>query len=123
MGHSQAYQDTRTTATDSLFGMVLAQSFTGMVLGTGAETAWEAAEIGSEVYTERHRPCQVKRDARTNGNFELGVKNSLSPVFCAQTRPCPAPAQPHPDHYAKYLPNAWEIDAYARPRRARGLHL
>lgn len=69
----------KTTTTDSLFGMALAQAFTGLAFGIDAEQLWEAGEIASAVRDDRTAATAQKR---TNGlSFELGVKNSLTGVF------------------------------------------
>ena len=56
----------KTTSTDSLFGMALCQAFTGLAFGTGIEQMWEAAEVTSQVYTDR---------------FKLGQQKSLTGTF------------------------------------------
>ena len=91
MGSSTSYQTTaQSSANDSIFGMALAQAFMGFTFGAGVDTAWEAAEIGSGIYADRHSSSARKapQAAGTNG-FELGVKNSLAPFFGQQTRPRP----------------------------------
>lgn len=74
-----AQHKAKTTQTDSLFGMALAQAFVGVVLGPAAHAAWEAGEIASA----------VRDDRRTNGDngFKLGVKNSLGGIFTRTSHP------------------------------------
>lgn len=69
--------------------MALCQAFMGISFGPEVDTAWEAAETASTLYADRHSSTAGKGAERTNGKVELGVKNSLSPVFGQQTRPAP----------------------------------
>lgn len=79
---------TNNSATDSIFGLALAQACLGVAFGPEVSDAWEAAETASAIYTDRHS-SSVQTAARTNGTIELGVKNTLAPVFGRQTRPAP----------------------------------
>ena len=87
MGHTNAYQ-AKSSANDSILGIALCQAFMGFAYGPEVDMAWEATEVASAIYTDRHSST-VEPAARTNGTIELGVKNSLSPVFGQQTRPAP----------------------------------
>lgn len=72
-------QTQKTGSTDSLFGMALAQAFTGLAFGIGVEQLWEAGEMASAVHEDRYA---AKAQTRTNDqSFELGVRKSLSGVF------------------------------------------
>jgi hypothetical protein len=80
----------KTSNTDSLFGIALAQAFMGAVFGLAVDTGWEATEIASTVYEDRKPP-----------SFTLGQKNSLTGIFAnggqdwkdiLMPRPAPAPA-------------------------------
>lgn len=64
---------------DSLFGMALAQAFTGLVYGPGVDLCWEAAEIASAVREDR-KPAN-----RNESPFELGAKKSLGGIFACST--------------------------------------
>lgn len=66
-------QQKPTTATDSLFGMMLATAFIGVAYGAGAETAFKSIETASDIYDDR-RPA-----------FKLGDKNSLGGIFTRQS--------------------------------------
>ena|SRR5688572_20090190 len=59
--------------TDSAFGMALAQAFMGGVFGIGVDMGWETGEIASAMREDRRTSGQ--------GNYELGVKNSLAGDF------------------------------------------
>lgn len=63
--------------TDSVFGMALAQAFTGMVCGVGVDQAWEAAEITSAVYEDRRQ----QKPANDRNKYKLGEKKSLGATF------------------------------------------
>ena len=69
------------SSADSFFGMALAQAFTGMVFGSGAEQIWDAGETLSAIYEDR---CDQKR---TNGRgvYALGNKKSLAETFARIT--------------------------------------
>lgn len=71
--NTQKKPTTKHTATDSFFGMALAQTFLGIAYGTDVELAWEAGETAAAV-------CDDRR-TNGNGNFQLGVKNSLAGTF------------------------------------------
>lgn len=86
---------------DVLFGFLGAAGF------TEAETAWNVADGASEIYTDRHQTAKQ----RTNGKVELGVKQTLGPIFCQQT-------QPEPEKLRYNLPS-WML----APTRQRGMHL
>ncbi len=75
-GNQKQTQKARTT--DSLFGMALAQAFTGLAFGAGVEQLWEAGEMASAVHQDR---AAAKAQNRMDERFELGVKKSLSGVF------------------------------------------
>jgi hypothetical protein len=94
MGYAATQQHAaHNSATDSFFGMALAQAFMGFAFGADVETAWEAAEIGSEFYVDRHSSSARKSGLPangTNGKFELGVKNTLASIFDQPSaRPAP----------------------------------
>lgn len=63
-----------TTATDGLFGMMLASAFMGFAYGAGAETAFKTLETTSDVYDDRRQ------------DFKLGQKQSLGGIFTRQTQ-------------------------------------
>lgn len=89
MGYATATQPkANNSANDSLFGMALAQAFVGFAFGPEVSDAWEAAEIGSAIHTDRHSST-VQMAGRTNGSIELGARKTLSPVFGRQTQPAP----------------------------------
>lgn len=68
----------KSSSTDSLFGMALAQAFAGAVFGAAVDTTIDCAEAASEIYSDRFEAQQQ----RTNGKqFEMGVKKSLAPTF------------------------------------------
>jgi len=69
-----------SSETDSIFGLVLTQSFMGMAYGAGAEQVWEAGEMASEIYSDRAKN-------RTNGHYQLGVRQSLGGDFARQAQP------------------------------------
>jgi hypothetical protein len=87
MGQTTAYQ-AKSNSNDSIFGMALMQAFMGFSFGPEVDMAWEAAETASTIYTDRHS-SSVQNGQRANGKIELGVKNSLAPVFGRQTHPRP----------------------------------
>lgn len=77
--NTQTNQTRKTSATDSLFGMALAQAFTGLAFGVDAASLWEAGEVASAIHQDR---MEAKAQKRTNGmDFTLGVKQSLSGIF------------------------------------------
>lgn len=89
MGYATATQPkANNSATDSIFGMALTQACLGVAFGPEVSDAWEAAETASAFYTDRYSSSVAKAD-RANGAIELGVKNTLGPVFGRQTRPAP----------------------------------
>ncbi len=89
MGYATNTQPkTNNSANDSIFGMALCQAFTGFAFGPEVSDVWEAAETASAIYTDRYS-SSVATANRTNGKVELGVKNTLGPVFGRQTRPAP----------------------------------
>ncbi len=67
----------QSNSSDSFFGMALAQAFTGMVFGSGAEQIWDAGETLSAIHEDRYD------QKRTNGRgvYELGNKKSLAGDF------------------------------------------
>lgn len=76
--NNAAKQQPKTTSTDSLFGMALAQAFTGLAFGADVALGWEAGEMASAIHEDRF---QAKAEKRAQAGFELGVKKSLSGVF------------------------------------------
>jgi len=80
MNNAIQQQPKTTTATDGLFGMILAQSFMGFAYGAEVHEAFENADMIDDIYTDRF---QAKAGPRKPGQptFELGVKHSLTNVF------------------------------------------
>ncbi|PZO87989.1 MAG: hypothetical protein DI626_02805 [Micavibrio aeruginosavorus] len=70
------------SASDSFFGMALAQAFMGVAFGPCADAMWEAGEIADAVYEDR----KVKKTAN-GGQYQLGVKNCLAEAFTRTTAP------------------------------------
>ena len=77
-----------TSNSDSLFGMALAQAFIGVAFGVGAEQIWDAGEAASAAYVDR----TVTQRTNGNGNFTLGVKNSLADGFTRMAQALETPA-------------------------------
>ena len=71
----------KQTATDSFFGMALAQAFMGFAFGVDVDMAWEACEATSAVYKERVESGA----ANNNASYNLGAKKSLGGLFEAST--------------------------------------
>ena len=71
------------SSTDSFFGMALAQAFTGMVFGSGAEQIWDAGETLSAVYEDRYD--QKRTNGRDVCEYALGAKKSLAETFTRMT--------------------------------------
>jgi hypothetical protein len=71
----------KQTATDSFFGMALAQAFTGFAFGVDVDMAWEACEATSAVYKERFEA----KAANSDTSYSLGEKKSLGGLFEAST--------------------------------------
>lgn len=66
------------TNSDSLFGMALAQAFTGLAFGFVFDQAWEACEAASAVYQDRMIPA---RNTKPEQRFVLNEKRSLMQAF------------------------------------------
>lgn len=93
MGYSASHQPAaKNSGTDSIFGVMLVQAAFGAVC-PGFDQLWDGIEAADEIYTDRHsssvKKSQPQALNRTNGKFELGVKNSLNNHFGQQTRPRP----------------------------------
>lgn len=61
-----------------------AQIFLSALFGPAVDMGMEAAQVASEIYTDRFEAKAKKADNRTNGHeggYQLGVKNSLGNSF------------------------------------------
>ncbi|PZQ46920.1 MAG: hypothetical protein DI551_04315 [Micavibrio aeruginosavorus] len=77
--------DKPKTASDSLFGMALAQAFMGFAFGAGVEQVWEAGESASAIYADRFDQKRTNGRGVYEGVFELGNKKSLAGTFARMT--------------------------------------
>lgn len=111
MGYATPHQAKSNNANDSIFAVAMVQAFTGFAFGPEVDMAWEAAETASAIYTDRYS-SSAQTAQRTNGKYELGVKNSLGPAFTRQTNPGPAV------DFDAFIPS-WLKDP--APRRAHAL--
>lgn len=108
-------QEQKNTANDSIFGL-LAATMIGPAFGAGVGEVWQAAEIASEIYTDRYQQPAAKKTAP----FTLGVKNSLGGTFgqsVMNTTPAPAEANPAADLYYHKLA-AFQMNRRHAPRLA-----
>lgn len=68
----------------SALGYEGAQLFLSALFGPAVDMGMEAAQVVSEIYTDRFEAKAKKADNRTNGHeggYELGVKHSLGKSF------------------------------------------
>jgi hypothetical protein len=75
--NSATQQKQTATSTDSIFGMALAQCFTGAVFGVGIDMAWEACEMADAVYVDR----TAKNTLSAPSSFDMGKQKSLGGFF------------------------------------------
>lgn len=82
MNSNQNIYVKRQSATDSLFGMALAQAFLGVAYGPCIDLAWEAGEVCSALYED-----SLESKKRTNGRgvYALGDKGKLAGTFTRNT--------------------------------------
>lgn len=86
----------------SPLGTDIGQFFLGSLFGPVADLAVEAAQISSEIYTDRFEAAARKAGHRTNGHeggYRLGARHSLGQPFnraCAQAENKNEPPRPAP---------------------------